>query len=33
LAIVGARIYTAPDAEPIEDGVVVIRDGKIANVV
>ncbi|RYY73032.1 MAG: 4-alpha-glucanotransferase [Gammaproteobacteria bacterium] len=32
LAIVGARIYTAPDAEPIEDGVVVIRGGKIAKV-
>ena len=28
LAIVGARIYTAPGAEPIEDGVVVIRGGK-----
>jgi hypothetical protein len=33
LAIVGAHIYTAPDAEPIEDGVVVIRDRKIANLV
>ena len=32
LAIVSARIYTAPDAEPIEDGEVVIRGGKIAKV-
>ena len=32
LAIVGARVYTAPDAAPIEDGAVVIRDGKIASV-
>ncbi len=31
-AIVGARIYPAPDAPPIEDGVVVIRGGKIARV-
>ena len=33
LAIVSARIYNAHDAEPIEDGAVVLRDGKIANVV
>lgn len=30
LAIVGARIYPAPDAAPIDDGVVIVRDGKIA---
>jgi len=32
VAIVGARIYPAPDAQPIEDGTVVIRDGRIAGV-
>jgi imidazolonepropionase-like amidohydrolase len=32
LAIVGAKIYPAPDAAPIEDGVVIVRDGKIAEV-
>jgi len=31
-AIVGARIYTAPDAAPIEDGVVVVKNGRIAQV-
>lgn len=32
LALVGARIYASPTAAPITDGVVVIRDGKIAAV-
>lgn len=32
LAIVGARIYPAPDAAPIDDGIVIVRDGKIAEV-
>ena len=26
----GAKIYTTPDADPVMDGVVVIRDGRIA---
>ncbi len=29
LAIVGARMYVSPDAEAIEDSVVLIRDGRI----
>ena len=29
LAIVGAKIYPAPDAAAIDDGVVVLRDGRI----
>jgi imidazolonepropionase-like amidohydrolase len=32
LAIVGARIYPAPDAAPIDDGVVIVRDGRILRV-
>jgi len=32
LAIVGARIYPAPDAAPIDDGVVVLRDDRIQSV-
>lgn len=32
LAIVGARIYPAPDAAPIDDGVVIVRGGQIVNV-
>jgi imidazolonepropionase-like amidohydrolase len=32
LALVGARIYPAPDAKPIFNGVVHIRDGRIENV-
>jgi imidazolonepropionase-like amidohydrolase len=32
LAIVGARIFPTPDAPPIDDGVVVVRDGRIAAV-
>ncbi len=32
LAIVGARIYTAPDATPIESGTVLVRNGRIAAV-
>lgn len=31
-AIVGARVYPAPDAEPIDDATVWIRDGRIAAV-
>ena len=29
LAIVGARMYSSPDAAPVEDSVVVIKDGRI----
>ncbi len=32
LALVGARIYTSPTAAPIDDGIVLIRNGKIAAV-
>ncbi len=32
LAIVGARAYPAPDAAPIEDATVLVRDGRIAAV-
>lgn len=32
LAVVHARVYPAPDAPPIDDGVVVVRDGRIAAV-
>lgn len=32
LAVVGARVYPAPDATPIEDATVWIRDGRIAAV-
>jgi imidazolonepropionase-like amidohydrolase len=32
LAIVGAKIYPAPDATPIDDGVVLVRDGRIVRV-
>jgi imidazolonepropionase-like amidohydrolase len=32
LAIVGARIYAAPDAAAIEDGVVIVRDGRIVRI-
>ncbi len=32
LAIENAKIYTSPDAPPIERGTVVVRDGKIAAV-
>ncbi|HEX5686857.1 MAG TPA: amidohydrolase family protein [Ideonella sp.] len=32
LAIVGARLYTAPDAAAIERGTVLVRDGRIAAV-
>ena len=32
LAIVGARIYPAPDAAPIADGVVIVRGGRIVRV-
>jgi imidazolonepropionase-like amidohydrolase len=32
LAIVGARVYASPDAAPLEDGVVVIMNGRIARV-
>jgi imidazolonepropionase-like amidohydrolase len=30
--LTAAKIYTAPNAKPLEDAVVVIRDGKIAEV-
>ena len=29
LAIVGARMYASPDAPPIDDSVVIVRDGRI----
>jgi len=32
LAVVGARVYPAPDATPIDDATVLIRDGRIAAV-
>ena len=32
LAIVGARIYPSFDTAPIDDGVVIVRDGRIAAV-
>ncbi|MDR0181874.1 amidohydrolase family protein [Lysobacter arvi] len=32
LAIVGARVYPAPDAAPIDDATVLVRDGRIAAV-
>jgi len=32
LAIVGAKIYSSPDASPIEDGIVLIRAGRISRV-
>ena len=32
LAIVGARIYPAPDAAPIDDGVVIVRGTRIVSV-
>ena len=32
LAIVGARVYPAPDAAPLDDATVVIRDGRIVAV-
>ncbi|HEY2348770.1 MAG TPA: amidohydrolase family protein [Puia sp.] len=32
LALVGARIYSSPSAAPIENGTVLIRNGKIVNV-
>jgi len=32
LALIGARIYPAPDAKPIANGVVVISNGKILSV-
>lgn len=32
LAIAGARIYPSPDAAPIDDGVVVVQDGKISSI-
>ena len=32
LALVGGTIYTSPTAAPIENGVVIVRDGKIAQI-
>lgn len=29
LAIVGARMYASPDAAPVDDSVVIVRDGRI----
>lgn len=29
LAIVGARMYASPDAKPVTDSVVIVRDGRI----
>lgn len=31
LAIVGARLYASPDATPLEDSVVVVKDGRIVS--
>ena len=31
-AMVGARIYTAPDVVPIQNGVILIQNGKIFSV-
>ncbi len=32
LAIVGAKLYSSPDAPPVEDSVVVVKNGKIVSV-
>ena len=32
LAIVGAKLYSTPDASPVEDSVVVVKNGKIVSV-
>jgi imidazolonepropionase-like amidohydrolase len=32
LAIVGAKLYSSPDAAPMEDSVVVVQDGRIVTV-
>src|SRR5262245_23635621 len=32
LALVGARIYPAPDAAPIFDGAIVVAEGKVVSV-
>ena len=32
VAIVGARMYPSPEAAPVEDSVVVVRDGRIVRV-
>ncbi|HEY0502722.1 MAG TPA: amidohydrolase family protein [Lysobacter sp.] len=32
LAVVGARVYPSPDAAPLDDATVLIRDGRIAAV-
>jgi imidazolonepropionase-like amidohydrolase len=31
LAIVGAKLYSSPDASPVVDSVVVVKDGRIAS--
>jgi imidazolonepropionase-like amidohydrolase len=31
LAIVGAKLYSSPDAAPVEDSVVVVKDGRIVS--
>lgn len=32
LVLIGAKVYTSPTAAPIENAVIVIRDGKIAEI-
>ncbi len=32
LALIGAKVYTSPTAAPIENAVIVIRDGKISEI-
>ena len=32
LAIIGTRVYPAPDAEPIDNATVLVRDGRIVAV-
>ncbi|HYG05986.1 MAG TPA: amidohydrolase family protein [Stenotrophomonas sp.] len=32
LALVGARVYAAPDAAPLDDATILVRDGRIAAV-
>src|SRR5262249_55755885 len=32
LAVVGARVYSSPESAPIEDGVVIVRNGLIVRV-
>ncbi len=32
IALVGAKVYSSPTATPVEDAVILIRDGKIAQI-